>query len=273
MTTGVSSKASDPAEQVAADAVVDDYAVGTPDGMPEPAIGRNNVEYAELPDGYADIRANSDIQFSPIAPKELKPREPGWLERQLVELFEWLGDQLSPISELLGMNWGTFRWILIAIAVIVAIYAIVRLIGPMVLQRRNAAAETGDADQGWQPDRQESLALLEDADRLAQEGRFEEAARLLLRRSVGQIAAARPDWVDPSSTARELSALPALSDAARKAFAVISEAVERSLFALKHLSRDDWETARAAYTDFALARIDARSDPVSGEETRTRTNF
>ncbi|MEL6738985.1 MAG: hypothetical protein AAFO28_08670, partial [Pseudomonadota bacterium] len=79
----------------------------------------------------------------------------------------------------------------------------------------------------------------------------------LLKRSVGQIAASRPDWVDPSSTARELAALPRLSDAARRAFGVISEAVERSLFALRQLSREDWETARAAYADFALARIDA----------------
>ncbi len=272
MTTGVSSKASDPAEQAAADAVVDDYAAGTPDGLPEPAMSRDDVEYGALPEGYADIRGNSDIQFSPIAPKELKPREPSWLERQLGELFEWLTDQLSPIGELLGMNWTVFRWVLIAIGVIVAIYAMVRLIGPIVLQRRNAAAATGDAEQGWQPDRHESLALLEDADRLAQEGRFEEAARLLLQRSVGQIAAARPDWVDPSSTARELSALPALSEAARRAFAVISEAVERSLFALKQLSRDDWETARAAYTDFALARIDAHGDADNVEESRMRTD-
>ena len=136
------------------------------------------------------------------------------------------------------------------------IYLVFRLIGP-AMQRIRSATETGTEEPEWQPDEHESLALLEDADRLASQGRYDEAARLLLQRSVGQIAAARPEWVDPSSTARELAALPRLSDAARRAFAVISEAVERSLFALKTLTRDDWETARSAYADFALARIDA----------------
>ncbi|PKP64950.1 MAG: hypothetical protein CVT87_01935, partial [Alphaproteobacteria bacterium HGW-Alphaproteobacteria-9] len=86
-----------------------------------------------------------------------------------------------------------------------------------------------------------------------------EATHLLLLRSVGHIADARPDWVDPSSTARELAALPALPDAARTAFGVIAERVERSLFALRRLDRPDWEAARAAYAEFALARLNTAS--------------
>ncbi len=86
------------------------------------------------------------------------------------------------------------------------------------------------------------------------------AARLLLRRSVGQIAAARPELVEPSSTARELSALPALPEAARTAFRIVAERVERSLFALRTLDRADWEAARAAYADFAaLPALPGRS--------------
>ena len=114
------------------------------------------------------------------------------------------------------------------------------------------------AEEEWQPEHAATLALLEDADRLAAEGRFDEATRLLLQRSVGQMAAARPDWVEPSSTARELAALPALPEAARTAFRVIAEQVERSLFALRALERSDWEAARAAYADFALARLNVR---------------
>ena len=68
----------------------------------------------------------------------------------------------------------------------------------------------------------------------------------------------RPDWVEPSSTARELAALPALPDGARTAFRIIAERVERSLFALRALDRADWEAARAAYADFALARLNVR---------------
>ena len=95
--------------------------------------------------------------------------------------------------------------------------------------------------------------LLDDADRLAAEGRYDEATHLLLKRSVGQIARARPDLLAPSSTAREIADLRALPEAARGSFAVIAERVERSLFALRGLSADDWQAARAAYAEFALA--------------------
>ena len=69
----------------------------------------------------------------------------------------------------------------------------------------------------------------------------------------GDLADARPDWLEPSSTAREIAALPALPQAARGAFAAIAVRVERSLFALRSLSAEDWHAARAAYADFALA--------------------
>ena len=42
------------------------------------------------------------------------------------------------------------------------------------------------------------------------------------------------------------------------AFRIIAERVERSLFALRALDRTDWEAARAAYADFALARLNVR---------------
>jgi len=226
-----------------------------------PALSEGASETVEtpaagLPDGYEAIRGNPQTQFEPLQLKELKPREPSWFEEWLQDTFEWLAEVFGPFSQFLAANWAIIKWELIAIVVALALYLLARLIGPMA-SRQNVNAAAHEEEPEWQPDAAESLALLEDADRLAAEGRFDEAAHLLLKRSVGQIAAARPDWVDPSSTARELAALPRLSEAARRAFGVISEAVERSLFALRQLAREDWETARAAYADFALARIDA----------------
>ncbi|MEM6858607.1 MAG: hypothetical protein AAF559_12105 [Pseudomonadota bacterium] len=209
-----------------------------------------------LPDGYEDIRANPQTQFEPIQLKELKPREPSWFEERLADIFEWLGEVFGPFGRFVAENWAVMQWVLLVILVAFVLFLIARLIGPLA-DRQSAKADVFEEEPEWQPDTAESLALLEDADRLAEQGRFDEAAHLLLKRSVGQIAASRPEWVDPSSTARELAALPRLSDAARRAFGVISKAVERSLFALRQLSREDWETARAAYADFALARIDA----------------
>jgi hypothetical protein len=170
-----------------------------------------------------------------------------------------LGDLFSPIADLFIFSWPVLQWVLLAAAVAFALYMIVRTLGPLGKNKRDGARRASE-EPDWAPSEAQSLALLEDADRLAEQGDFDEATHLLLQRSVGHIAEARPDWVEPSSTARELAALPALSDAARSAFGTISERVERSLFALKSLNRDDWEAARAAYSEFALVRFNSRGN-------------
>ncbi|MEO0463112.1 MAG: hypothetical protein AAF127_08265 [Pseudomonadota bacterium] len=213
-------------------------------------------EPASLPEGWSEIRADPDVQFTPIEKAALEPREPSAFWKWLERVFEAIGDFLSPIGGALGSGWSVIQWVLYAILAAIVVYALIKLAGPIARARRGSAGAARDAEPEWTPDEAESIELLGDADALAAEGRYDEAARLLLHRSVGQIKAARPDWVDPSSTARELAALPALSDAARRAFSVISQAVERSLFALQSLNAQDWEQARAAYADFALARIE-----------------
>lgn len=221
---------------------------------PSPAP-TNAPETLPAPEGWSELRQNDSIQFDPITLPEPKPREPGWFEEMLEAIGEWFANLFAPVGNALGSWWPLVKWGLIGLLVIFVIYLIYRLVMPLGL-RPKSAREIVDKPQ-WAPDRAESMALLEDADRLAAEGKFDEATHLLLQRSVGQIAQARPDWVEPSSTARELAALPSLSEAARGAFAVMSERVERSLFALRALERADWEAARAAYADFALAKIDA----------------
>jgi hypothetical protein len=197
------------------------------------------------------LRADDDIQFAPIdMPKP--PETPGWL-KALSDFLEWLfsplGDFFAGVGRLLGVSGPVVMWLLLALAVVLVAALVWRHVVPLVRRDRDEAETTPD----WMPDAGDALALLEDADRLAAEGRYDEATHLLLKRSVGQIAAARPDLLEPSSTAREIAELPALSDAARGAFALIAGRVERSLFALRRLSADDWDAARAAYADFALA--------------------
>ena len=197
------------------------------------------------------VRAEDDIQFAPIQMPE--PREtPGWL-KSLSDFLEWLfspiGDLFGAIGQLLGVSGPLLMWAFVALAIVLVGVLFWRHVRPL-LGRERDEPETAPE---WIPDTGEALALLEDADRLAAEGRYDEATHLLLKRSVGQIAAARPDLLEPSSTAREIAELPALSEAARGAFALIAGRVERSLFALRRLSVDDWRAARAAYADFALA--------------------
>ncbi|MFA9200841.1 MAG: hypothetical protein ACEQR8_06575 [Cypionkella sp.] len=198
------------------------------------------------------VRADGSIQFAPVPPPPPEPPpEPGWLDA----LFRWLGDLLAPLGEALGMSWPVFKWVLLALGLAALLWLVWRMVEPALGWRPRARA--ADEEASWAPETGATLALLEDADRLAAEGRFDEATHLLLRRSVGQIAAARPDLVDPATTARELAALPALPAGARAAFGAIAARVERSLFALRALGAEDWRAAREAYAAFALARLPA----------------
>ena len=202
--------------------------------------------------GYDAVRADDSIQFSPITEPE-KPEPSGWLE----DFFRWLGELLEPVGQMFGASWFIVKWVLLAAAVALLLYLLWKLLAPVLdLRRSSKPAETED----WVPAEKEALALLDEADRLAAAGQYDAATHLLLKRSVGHIAAARPDWVDPSSTARELAVLPSLPLAARTAFATIADRVERSLFALKRLGAEDWQAARSAYAEFALQRLngDAR---------------
>lgn len=210
------------------------------------------------PAGWEELRADESIQFAPVTIPETPPPKPSWLSELLDAFFKWLGEVLAPVAEMLADSWWWARWVPVALVALFVIVLVIRLIDPSLLRfgRKAKAKAAAAPEDAWRPDAAASLALLEDADRLAAEGRFDEATHLLLQRSVAQISAARPDWVEPSSTARELAALPALPAAAREAFGVIATRVEVSLFALRPLARADWDAARAAYAEFALAKFD-----------------
>lgn len=192
------------------------------------------------------VHADPSIQFAPL-PAPPPPAEPSGLAKFLEALLE-------PIGRALGLSWPVLQWVLLALGAALVLYSIYR-IASSYLPGRSVKADGASAEPDWVPQQAEALALLEDADRLAGEGRFDEATHLLLVRSVQHIAAVRPDWVPRASTAREIAALPNLSDSARSAFAQIAARVERSLFALRALGADDWQAARAAYASFALERI------------------
>ncbi|WP_240504537.1 hypothetical protein [Tsuneonella mangrovi] len=205
-------------------------------------------ELAKAADAWDATRADQSIQFAPLkAPPA--PEEPAWLKA----LFDWLGELFRPVGRALGESWPVLKWVLLAIAIIAIGYLIWRLVAPMLGWTPEKREE--EDEETWAPDHSVAIALLEDADRLASEGRFDAATHLLLQRSVGHIADVRPDLVDPSTTARELAGLAALPDGARNAFSTIASRVERSLFALSPLDQNDWSAARAAYSEFALARI------------------
>lgn len=210
-------------------------------GTGKDALPAQRGDFAQA---YEELRADSSIQFAEVPRPEQEP-PPDWF----ISMLEFLGSVFAPIARFLVYIWPVLMWVLIALGVALLLLAIIRLVEPDFLRKRT---DGGAGEEEWAPDQVEALALLEEADRLASEGRYDEATHLLLQRSVGQIAAARPDLVEPSSTARELSAEPRLPEGARNAFSIIATRVERSLFALSKLNIDDWQAARDAYADFAL---------------------
>lgn len=213
--------------------------------MSNPGAAIKGAEAAqEAERAWTAVRGDQTIQYVPVnLPPDPTRQDPQWLK----DLIRALGEGFSG-------SWPVLKWVLLALFAAITIYALWRLLSPLLGRPRAARSEPAPE---WQPDRAEAEALLEDADALAAAGRFDDAVHLLLRRSVGQIAAARAEWVRPASTARELTGLSALPDVARAAFAVIAQRVERSRYALRPLGEDDWQAARMAYADFALQRLPA----------------
>jgi hypothetical protein len=108
-------------------------------------------------------------------------------------------------------------------------------------------------EEAWRPAEAPAQQLLDEADVLASQGRYDEAVHLLLHRSIGEIDAHRPDLVRPALTSRDIARHPALPTRPAAAFASIVALVERSFFARRPLGSDDWEHCRIAYREFAFA--------------------
>lgn len=193
---------------------------------------------------YTQVRGDGDIQFAPEFAQPPEP-PPEWQN----DLMRWLGEILEPIAQALAFAWPVLSKVLL-VALIIGIAAMLWVIlAPYIADwRERRAASVPD----WTPDQNVARRLLEEADALAAQGRYDEAARLLLHRSIEDIAVRRPELLNPSTTAREIGAFEALSARARSAFGVIAGHVEASFFARRPLDRSAWDASREAYRAFAL---------------------
>lgn len=140
-------------------------------------------------------------------------------------------------------------WAVVAVLVLFLLYWIARGLQDWRRKPKEAAEE----DSGWRPEAAPALKLLGEADALAADGLYGEAARLILHRSIEDIQARRPALVRPALTSRDIAGLPALPGGPRAAFARIAMLVERSLFAQAALAAEDWRDCRSAYEEFAFA--------------------
>ena len=190
------------------------------------------------------VRADDDIQFAPVAAKaDAEP--PGWW----ADFIEALSDVLGPVGQGIAAVWPWLQYALLALLIVAAAVVLWRFARPY-LDRWRTRDEAPEADVAPEP--AAARRLLDEADALAAAGRYEQAAHLLLHRSVEDIRGRRPDLLRPSTTAREIGAADALPERARAMFAVISDQVERAVFAARPIGEDGWRASRDAYEAFAL---------------------
>ena len=187
---------------------------------------------------HVRLLADSRIQFAlPEAPKRHTP--------------EWL----KALLHFLHASWPVMKvltWITLGAIALFILYMIVSQFVDVRWPWRRANEEASEEPE-WRPDAAPVRALLEEADALAAAGRYAEAARLILLRSVEDIMKRRPGLVRPATTSRDLAETPEIPAAARPAFASIANVVEISLFADRGATAEAWARARGAYADFALA--------------------
>lgn len=199
---------------------------------------------ARVDAAHRAVRADSSIQFD-LPWRQIENNPP---PRWLIELF----DALRRFVDWVGGGWTVLMWIAVAAVVIALLLALFPAAREWLAARLLRRGEAPAAPVGWAPDAVTARALLEEADRLAAAGRYAEAVRLILHRSIEDIEKWRGDSLRPSLTSRDIAAFETLPDAARTVFRRIVADVERSLFAGNPLGEADWTRARADYAGFAL---------------------
>lgn len=182
------------------------------------------------------------FDFSQVAPLK-PPHIPDWL----IGLSRFLADGLNAALPLLKIVF----WAGLGAAVLLVVWLILReFLGVRFAARRKAKAER--PAPGWGSHPRRARALLENADRLAAQGRFDLAVRLILHRGVEDIEDRRPRLVRPALTARDIASLDAVPPTARAAFSRIAAVVEYSAFAGQPIGQAAFAQCREAYEAFAV---------------------
>lgn len=191
-----------------------------------------------LAEAHSRLLADGGLQFDRTG--FTPPEVPGWLL--------WLRKALASLGPLLEIVF----WVGLALIVALLLYLIVREILRLRAPRPKAERPATPAPFEWRPDEATARNLLAEADALAAQGRFAEAAHLILMRSVEDIERRKPRAIKVSLTTREIARLDGLPEAARPSFALIGQVVERSLFGGRPVDADDFSDCRRAYEAFAL---------------------
>ena len=207
-----------------------------PVGQQAAGAGGADSAFAEA---HAELRADQSLQFQMdgLAPQQPPPQ---WLE----PLFRFL-EAIAPF--LVYVFWAG-----VAIVVALILYVIVGEIMRRMPGRKEQVAPEQPSAPAYRPAYARAKALLDEADRLAAQGRYSEAARVLLHRSIEDLEQVFNLAIGPGLTSREIARLDPLSPQGRDVFSGIARAVEMSLFGGRALGANDFAQCREAYASFAL---------------------
>ncbi|WP_395645231.1 DUF4129 domain-containing protein [Terricaulis sp.] len=176
------------------------------------------------------------LQFAQFEP----PDPPQWLTP--------LSDFIRAIAPILQYVFWAGVIIIVALVLWVLVNEIIRR-----MPARAKAVKAAEPEKPvYKPTAARARALLEEADRLAAEGRYGEAARVLLHRSIEDFEQVFQMAIGPALTSREVARLEQLSPQGRSVFTGIAQAVETALFAEQPLARERYMQCRDAYASFAL---------------------
>jgi hypothetical protein len=204
-----------------------------------PALAQATDEFGRR---HKELLARDDLQFTFAEPETPQPAQP--------DMFPWLNDFLDAIAPV--FTW--LFWIALGLGVAALLWFIGREIYAAQYGRSRKPVDVASNQvTDFRPEPARARALLQEADRLAALGRFDEAARTLLHRSIDDIEARAPRSIRKAQTAREIAGLPVLPQAVRTAFAPITRAVEESWFGGRKLDSEGYKVCRKAYADFAMA--------------------
>jgi hypothetical protein len=189
---------------------------------------------------HARLLVDKTLQFDFRGPPKIHPPPP-WLQG-----FAKFLEVIAPV-----LKWVVYGGLALA-AVLLLLFLARELVSrrfpqwfkPKMLKDGPARAPE------WRPDLDKAKVLMEDANLLAAQGRYAEAVRMLLFRTVDDLDGRHPHAVRPALTSRDLTALALLPPKPRTDFEVIVEVVERSFFGGRPVDAVQFETCRRAYEAF-----------------------
>lgn len=166
--------------------------------------------------------------------------------------WSWLQKALS-FTEGMAPALRAVLYILCAAAVVLILFAVLK--GLMAWLRRGEDTPIDDEDMDYdgpvRTRRFDSVGTLSDADALAAQGRFAEAVRVLLFRSLEFLRTGIGDAVFPFLTSREILLVSGLDSAERDALRRIVATEEIAHFGEASLNADAYQTCRADFLVFS----------------------